>query len=415
MSSLLTFALRNQNVHLEKSNRDGQNFDDSPGVIRTSSSGETVDENLPRTPEGLRRRTSPESIRANLGVLPKRKFQWTEAGQVPANESMHSSPSLGFVNPPPSMPCDTVCSPQISTSSFYSRASARSSRQVAKSPNLAVGQAKTAVGALLAVSDAKASFHDRMRNSMSTHSSILPPKQWNDQKDRDEEMENEEASMNSQSILPSPPPSDDEDESFAHASPSSNYKRNNVSWYGKRQIQTSFSRSFHKRSVDHPFHIHTFEDSAGTDSDLNASGISRSSKELESLYSLVDDVADEDILSNCEEMMVSEKEHFDSNRDALLFSVIERLQDDTELVMEILDTATQHTTTDRSFKLQEENFIKGFSKSNRDCLLKIFDEMLNKETNIGPLSGSTKHAFNFCRALTRTAVPESEKPMKLQS
>ena len=88
MSSLLTFALRNQNVHLEKSNRDEGNFDDSPGVIRTRSSGETVDENLPRTPEGLRRRTSPESIRANLGVLPKRKFQWTEAGQVPANESM---------------------------------------------------------------------------------------------------------------------------------------------------------------------------------------------------------------------------------------------------------------------------------------------------------------------------------------
>ena len=114
-------------------------------------------------------------------------------------------------------------------------------------------------------------------------------------------------------------------------------------------------------------------------------------------------------------MIVSEKEHFDSNRDGLLFSVIERLQDDTELVMEILDTATQHTTTNRSFKLQEENFIKGFSKSNRDCLLKIFDEMLNKETNIGPLSGSTKQAFNFCRALTRTVVPESEKPMKLQS
>ena len=83
--------------------------------------------------------------------------------------------------------------------------------------------------------------------------------------------------------------------------------------------------------------------------------------------------------------------------------------------MEILDTATQHTTTDATFKFQEENFIKGFSKENRGLLVQEIDEMQNEETIMEPTHVKCKQALAFCIALTRIAVPESEKPTKLQS
>ena len=78
------------------------------------------------------------------------------------------------------MSCGSIPPSQVSNSSFYSR---QSSRNVAESPDL--GQAKTAVGALLAVADTRtSSFQDSSFHHHETHSlkrtSILPPTSYHE-------------------------------------------------------------------------------------------------------------------------------------------------------------------------------------------------------------------------------------------
>jgi hypothetical protein len=455
------------------------NFDISPGVS-ASSSGETIglqaseDSMVPQTPEGLRSRKSANSIREELGLPRRRILDWDPQPNRPIAQCMQESPARSVLPPmkpymeesptcfglPPVLPSSSMPSPQVSTSSFYTRSSHAShsiacspnlvvgqaktavgallaSDDVAQSPNLAIGQAKTAVGALLAMSDHQRSFHDTA-NSIHSTDSILPPRKWDQNEDDIGKIpyeslneSNSYSSMASQSDIHEVLES--EGESFSHASPSSNYFRNSTNVkYNKKKLETSFSRAFlmdHSKMSREPYDFQNIVENSlyvvpkhtGPSQDLNVSGISQSTKGMESLHSLADDVIDEDMFSNCDEDMIgSDKQDINSldiskaqgqryNRDDLLFSSLERLQDNFMLIINLLDRLA----------LVEDNFFTGFSKQNRDSVCHVLEKIVKEKPSSFQKSSEGQkdfeQALGFCSALIRIAVPVSEKPNKMQS
>eukprot|EP00980_Cylindrotheca_fusiformis_P007013 scaffold1474_cov132-Cylindrotheca_fusiformis.AAC.9 len=413
----------------------------SPGVSE-SSSGDTlnsmVEAHMPQTPEGLRTRKTVASIRQELG-LPQPQLDWIPLPTAPAIEA---SPARSVL--PPIQSTNLVDSPQVSTSSFYSR-STYSPNSVARSPSLVVGQAKTAVGALLAMSESRHSLHGA-ENSIRSSGSILPPKNLDCAHNatntnvgkRLHDDNSYHSSMASQSILPTPRESGDV--SFSHASPSSNYNRNAVvDRYEASKLETSFSRSF---MLDRSRELYNVPDMEGNDlyvprfngraHDLNVSGISHSTKDVDSLYSLADiEIQDEESISHDEDMIRSDRQDLQSlsfskiqgqryDRDDLLFSALERLQDEHKLVLQILDEVKQaKAPPDYSPGMTGQNLFNGFFKENREKLSRFIDEIVNdKPSMFQRISEQTRdfeEALGFAGALVRTAVPESEKTMKLQS
>jgi hypothetical protein len=442
-SMLASFAWRKAHFepHGPPSNNDHDLDFSSPGVS-ASSSGDTmnsmVDPHMPLTPEGLRTRKTAASIREELG-LPRGQLDWLPQRTA---QLVNSSSQVRSMLPP-ILPSNSMASPQVSTSSFYTRSS-HSTHNVAKSPSLVVGQAKTAVGALLAMSETPNSFHGT-ESSMLSSGSILPSREWAGTQNAAvgnarapfNDTNSHYSSMASQSILPTPPQSDDE--SFSHASPSSNYYRNKAgSRHGAAKLETSFSRSFMMDQSRELYNIPNMEGNdlyvpknTGPSHDLNVSGISQSTKDIESLHSLGGDLPDEDLFSHDDDMIGSDRQDMQSlsfskiqgqrfDRDDLLFSTMERLQDDSRLVLEVLD-GPKHTSLLRSTtkRLAEQNFFNGFSMQNRDTICNFIDEIVKEKPSmfqrISERKDDFEQALAFASALLHTAVPASEKTMKLQS
>ena len=119
----------------------------------------------PPTPEGLRPRKSLQCIREELDI-PEQVFQQQNFGQWPPMACL-----------PPK------ASPQVTNSSFYSR---DSSSQVAESPDL--GQARTAVGALVGKSQGITSKKTGASNSQDGRLGMLPPRTWNEEEESDDDI-----------------------------------------------------------------------------------------------------------------------------------------------------------------------------------------------------------------------------------
>jgi len=150
----------------------------SPSPLAVQASDDTTvpeheaDENCipqqaPSTPEGLRPRKSLDSIREEL-ELPAHVLQ------------KHEQRSFNW---PPMACLPPGASPQITHSSFYSRDS--SSGMVAESPDL--GQARTAVGALVAMSQGVPSKNHGKSKTSDRRLGMLPPRTWNEEEDADED------------------------------------------------------------------------------------------------------------------------------------------------------------------------------------------------------------------------------------
>lgn len=442
MTSLLAFVWRKTDENCPPTDIDDHDF--SPAVS-ASSSGETLTNQAnedsildsPPTPEGFRPRKSVETIRRELNL--------------PCNLSQRWLPACSAL--PPVLSCGSMPSPQASTSSFYSRSS---KHQVAVSPNL--GQAKTAVGALVAIAGVRAPV-DKSSTDPKRESSILPPRTWlNDSRNiQDGNGYNAELpyeSLNDSYTSPSKSHEHQfsgasDDESSIHASPSSTNWRSTLAAQ-KRQHNTSFTQGFLKMdpnvSTDHyDFYPLDGQDFVITDASapaLNMSGISHYTKDLESLHSLVDDADDDIEEDGCFEAMDAEDQSFCESlhrnklmnqyrmKEDLLLSTLERLQDEPDLLFEVFGALKQQNGFQNgSFRMEKESFLTGYSREKREMICRSIDSIVNElrtspqeefflsPSQLPEFTGThdeLEQALLFCRSLVRNAIPAAEKPVKLQ-
>lgn len=169
MTFMLNYAWRRQ-----AKNNNATSGHESPSPLAVQASEDTSiperedDENsdpqpqqAPPTPEGLRPRKSLHVVREELHI-PEHALN--------RNERPH-------FNWPPTNCLPPRASPQVTNSSFYSRDS--SGIAIAESPDLC--QARTAVGALVGMSQGISSMKDSQRgNTSEGRLGMLPPRTWND-------------------------------------------------------------------------------------------------------------------------------------------------------------------------------------------------------------------------------------------
>jgi hypothetical protein len=461
MTSLLAFAW----PKTHKADTDSIYDHDTPGVS-ASSSGDTLTNQssqdsmfdvpaAPATPEGFRQRKSADSIRRDLNLPPPQSsFGWK--GNTTCIES--SSQCGGTI---PVFGCGSMLSSQVSTSSFYTQSSS-SARRVAKSPNLKLGQAKTAVGALLAMSDTQEVVSNEQGIRQHNEGSILPPRFWvADDRDHHHSMEDdidfavdrryesfhETTSRYSQgSMRDSHIATSFDNESTVHGSPSSNILRSSRAGHRASNNEMDGMRFSMKdaliRGANLEFDPIVDENmmARSSESELNISGISHSTTGVEILQSLVDDDFDDD--AEDEEAGAAEessyfrkiknesrdfRETFRRNRihnqrrmqEDLLQSILERLQDTPALVLEIMESVKAHPAS-----LQNDSLFTGFPVQQRGTICHSLNKITTTRENLF-MSSDRPSAFaatdddllqavSFCRSLVRTAIPSSEKPVKLQ-
>lgn len=236
MTFMLNYAWRRQ---AKAGNATSGTQSPSPLAVQasedTSIPEEEVDENCvpqreaPPTPEGLRPRKSLNIIRQELQLPEHALHQNQQQNWRPMN-----------CLPP-------RASPQVTNSSFYSRDS--SSGMVAESPDL--GQARTAVGALVAMSQGVSSKQTARRNASEGRIGMLPPRNWNNEEaaqDSDEDVSYQRLhdSMDvwspdrpMQGLLPGSPQSTVN--SSIHPSPSTKAWREWQQHEEQRNVNVSFS------------------------------------------------------------------------------------------------------------------------------------------------------------------------------
>jgi hypothetical protein len=222
MTSLLAFAWRRQANNSKTSTVDKNDRPDSPQppAVTASASSETTqtldeystvlvqfkdnDHNYddanrllatPVTPDGLRPRPTTTDLRHELHLHLQQQQQ---PQQVPWLS--RDMPSTGLTVLPPRtsslmlQPSTSwslqgfLSSPPVSTNSFYMR----DEEDVASSPHLLPGHARTAVGALVAQQQQwLGGGYDRSVHSRSESSGVLPPKQYEDWYQQDDEQDDE--------------------------------------------------------------------------------------------------------------------------------------------------------------------------------------------------------------------------------
>ena len=463
MASLLAFSWRrkgSENAASSCNNLELSASASMPGVSE-SSSGESINNhtsecqypmyensrNPPETPEGLRPRRTAQHIRREMR-LPRHPTKQLEWNPLPINSTTPALPPLG---------CGAFGSPQVSTSSFYSKTSDRHNG-VAVSPNLKVGKAKTAVGALLAMNDAGLSFHETSRAAEQSparfRTGILPPRKWIDVDRADEDDSNysdeptyEPLNDSRAQLTPNKKrkaglgdslnsPSDD---SSVYASPSSNNWRQPYStWRPENKDQSSFTESWlmdreHVTSERYDFDSimnHELCVAQPSENATNVSAISHSTKENESHHSLIDDEDDneaydyhwkteddDDEIGKAlrKQKMLRQRR----SKEDLLIAAVERLQDDTALVAEVIDVVkVSNSKWDESMNLGNENIFKGYSVSTKTTLCRNIDAILNEMNlatpeefflsptqipDIAATHDDLYQALSFCRSLISAA------------
>ena len=440
MTSLLAFAWRKVNESKPLPSNDDHDTSFSLPDVSESSSGESatiyppfeVTGTAPATPEGLRPRRCAELICRELN-MPSNLLKSFELGQVPIQNTFPSLPPLN-------------CPPLNLRSSNHSH-------HVAESPTLESGKVRTAVGALLAMSDVGVSFHESTKDpapspvKMST--GILPPRSWIDQ-DGEDDNQSEYSEEPAYEAIFTPDkkrksriiesPASSFAESSIHASPSSNNWRQSYPIWKEEQKDESITRrclpeidckgksGYDFNSImDQDVYIAQISDNT----DLSA--ISHSTKDNESHCGLDKEEQGyyyegmregEDEMGEALRRQKTKNQR--RNKEDLLISIIERLQDDTKLVSDVLNDLKLSTGKwDVWMSLDNENIFTGFSKKTRAILCRKMDAILNETkvaspedfflspsqiSNFADTHDELEQALMFCRSLIGTAIPQSEKP-----
>ena len=177
MTFMLNYAWRRQSA----TTGGIENGNHSPTPLAVQASDDTTvpeqetDENCilqreaPPTPEGLRPRQPLQRIREELDI-PQHVMQQRE-------QRLPIWPPMACLPP--------RASPQVTHSSFYSRDSSSGMVTVAESPDL--GQARTAVGALVAITQGVPPKASGKSNISNGRLGMLPPRTWKEEEDVDED------------------------------------------------------------------------------------------------------------------------------------------------------------------------------------------------------------------------------------
>jgi len=524
MASLLSFSWRKtQNKHEIPNNASsfGQLRSNSTdpwnlGVATSTSSTDDTQSsfervrtvNLPSTPEGLRPRKSISRIRAEVqerrqasaGYPSLEEDRFTrEKPSLPSHESLvhepympptscfQSSLECGTSGLPPLFQC-TRNSPLPTQPSSNSRSMEddiydyddrdiisvvdsplhnrqRRHQQVAESPDLKPGKAKTAVGALLVAMSESGEAKNQLQASTATENpalnvsqkSILPPREWmssnhdDDDNDEDDTIREDTTQYNNDG---------DDNESSLHASPSSNlWRRNTFTSWKDRQAQfqqdTSFTREFLGRDLNSSVQLEQLDGNRPYDFDpilaedansihemdtpqvlalvndcggLNVSGISSSyhQKDIASLHSLADKMEDEEddepneVPWNYEPLVEDAPEQTSGDnalvlikahnqrriKEELLLSTFERLQDESFLVKEIAMSMEDKTSFGG-------NFFLGLDQNERDVIHKELEGLLFKLMKRADKEETDKYeakqlSLRFCMSALQTSSGKIE-------
>ena len=358
----------------------------------------------PFTPEALKIRKTPQEIREELGLPPKRLYQENKGA---GEQGLHR-----FVTAPilPPMPCVVGSqSPQVSMASFYPMASETSDDNIARSPSLRPGQAKTAVGALLSMNnDAKpifASSQSRVTRLL-PESSILPSRDWL-QDDRSVEDATDFSIELPYELL-----------NETHGSFSAVSQVGSVAGSSIRSIlpenlpDTSFTRGFLEHAAKDSYNFEPLvNEMMPTDAITSAdmSYMSQSTaKDDESMKSMVDGKGGENEVEDGEEEIIAD---YLSRRETeyLVLSILERLRDDSDFVSDIF---AMHTDTDNRLVpgsaqiTGHDGILSGFSPKLRDEIVKALDSRLKRYSS----SSEVFQILAFCRSLVQASCSLREEP-----
>ena len=481
MTSFLPFAWGRNSSHHD------QNGQDIPGVT-FSSSGDTTsvlpnegvggntagkpNTQTPQTPEGLRPRKSVEAIRKEWNMCSAGMDSFDCQSFSPKRElSLCVVPPKSIRHQPPPDPLSPpnfghAISPQISTSTFYSNSSA-AGRGVARSPHLKVGQARTAVGALVAMVEAARPNLDSAKLSMrvpphgptSRHDlGVLPPRTWIEQ-DAYDDRESVASNLSYRELNDSTDqfisgkkrkeriaasPFLTADESTLHASPSSNNYRHSSEKDAMQPDYNPMNSSFgwlmserqndgQTYDFDPIVNQDLFVDQA-PDDDVDVSAISHSTKSKDSVHSLSEEdeafsyhyhymePKEDDMADVAHQQRIKLQRQLKENT---LVAMVARLQDNEQLVRDTLESLQQSTGYLREMTpMEKENIISGFSKETRNLICQNIDTILTEMTVANPENlflsptqvpkvaetrDDLEHALSFCRTLVRKSIPDKER------
>jgi hypothetical protein len=430
MTSLIAFAWRKslnypssaslaRPTDLQPStSQDSQNFFHDNIGISSSSSGETrscqpCTDSLfkevatlapsllrgPYTPEGLKLRKTPQQIRQELGIRPKRLYGGGKSGAEAFHHPIISAPIL-----PPLMP--TVhgpLSPQISAASFYPTADESLVDNFARSPSLRPGEARTAVGALLARNeDIKPRFlHSHPIGSvLQTESSILPSREWL----RDDRSVDEASDFSIE--LPYETLNESQLSLAMHSrgcSEVDSVDGSSIHSLPANLPDTSFTRGFldhvTKGSYDfEPLQIdqqepHPAEEIASADISYMSRSTSKDNESVDSMGYGNRNRADlqGDNINNYLERRETEY---------LILSILERLRDDGEFVSDILNAIDgDRILIDSAAVSYRDGMLSGFSPALLDRIVKALDSRLKRKAP----SSRKYQILAFCRSLAQNA------------
>ena len=384
-----------------------------PSIEQTSSfKASTTKGSVAITPEGLKPRRSIVDMRQRLGLPPLKsnRLTWEQAEENKSSEGIL----------PPS-------SPQVSsTSSFYAGSEASRNHKVAASPVLVPGQARTAVGALLA-KQSKAPPSSPLRqqqlrdeDDVSLQSNILPPRpsNWNEQHDQtnlilDDSVDestiytNEQyyQELNDSKLILTPPrdggtsSSTSMGESTLHASPSSNNWGNNYNTSNLIRADDSSHKGLTEPSISeeaeqgqrydfNPILVDQ-ELYVPQHNVLNVSSLSHSTRDANSL-AIQQDLLEQELQQHIYEeshtwdqallrqKMINQRR----SKEDLIVSLLTRLQDEPDILIELLieleDAAANQDRSWRCISGSSENLHLGYSTKTRTEVTRTIDAILNE-------------------------------------
>lgn len=366
------------------------------------------------TPDALKTRKTPEEIREELGLAPKRLL-WGDAFAAETQKITSMAAIL-----PPMMPHATknrVLSPQISTSSFYSMAGDSSiDDNIARSPSLRPGEARTAVGALLAMSEDIA-FDDRHRASSNAsqskttrllpENSILPSREWL----RDDRSVEDNANDFSIEL-----PYESLNESLCSVAESSIHS---IAEHHPNLPNTSFTRGFLEYETKQSYDFGPLVNQRNKDGDDESSPADFSSYMSQSSTTTSTNIEIESMQSMGQGMEQERVEGQGSSplldyglreTEDLIVSVFERLRDDIGLVSTVLLRgmgANRMMLQCSSSSNGERGTLMEFSSSARQAILKSFDGLQK--------SNHSKAGFQQILAFYRSLVLASSPPADTQA
>jgi hypothetical protein len=381
--------------------------DDSSLQTKTSShSGKRV--KAPATPDGLRPRQSPQELRESMGLPPSvlQELEKLQAALLP--RPTITKPSSLPCLPPRNYP---ALSPGVSRSSFYSRES--SSTMVAESPTLNPGQTLTAVGALLAQNTKGASLPPRntcMILPPRTLLGVLPPRTWLDELETEEDVYSDSDSIGYHRLNDSADAATPTRVRFvdqAAHSPGSHTTTSfpvspirRVAPQPQSGVNMSFSSQLALVESGKGMHLYNFDPIIVAGDQLtNVSAISQSMADDCSLVSCshsadhsvkhVNQIITHQLYEfpMDEHLMQRKEQNQRKAKEQLLMEVVERLQDDLDLLEQVEqlhedNDGVAHWFVKTDFK--DDGLLTGYSEKASNTLLKYFQSLLAEMDMVQP-------------------------------